>query len=138
VARRGGRLIIVNRTADRARALAGEFGGHGFDLAEAASRDWDILVNTTPVGMSPVNDLSPVPAHWLHPGRVVMDIVYNPLETRLLKEAAGRGCRIIDGLAMFVYQGACQFEAWTGLPAPLEIMRRAALRALQNPHGNEG
>jgi shikimate dehydrogenase len=60
-----------------------------------------------------------------------MDIVYNPLNTRMLKEAAEGGCETIDGLAMFVYQGAAQFEAWTGRPAPVEVMRQAVLAALQ-------
>jgi shikimate dehydrogenase len=61
----------------------------------------------------------------LRPGLVVMDIVYNPLKTRLLREAACAGCTTIDGLSMFVHQGARQFELWTGMKAPVDIMRMA-------------
>ncbi len=61
-----------------------------------------------------------------------MDIVYKPLQTRLLREAAARGCRCIDGLQMLVHQGARQFELFTGQPAPVEIMRRAALAAVED------
>jgi shikimate dehydrogenase len=60
----------------------------------------------------------------------VMDIVYTPLKTLFLKEAAAAGCNIIDGLSMFVYQGAIQFELWTGLKAPVDIMRKAVLDVL--------
>ena len=126
----GGRLLVVNRTAEKAEKLADDFGGKGLPLSAVESRDWDILVNTTPVGMTPVDDLSPVPVECLKPGRVVMDIVYNPLMTRLLRDAAGRGCETVDGLAMFVFQGAYQFEAWTGRKAPVETMRQAVLTAL--------
>jgi len=83
------------------------------------------LVNTTPVGMAPRAGDTPVAAETLRPGLVVMDIVYNPLKTRLLREAACAGCTTIDGLSMFVHQGARQFELWTGLKAPVDIMRMA-------------
>jgi shikimate dehydrogenase len=60
-----------------------------------------------------------------------MDIVYQPLQTRLLREAATHGCATIDGLQMLIHQGAAQFELWTGMTAPLEVMSRAAYRALK-------
>ena len=63
----------------------------------------------------------------------VMDIVYNPLVTRLLRAALDRGCKIVDGAAMFVYQGAIQFELWTGLPAPIGVMRNKVLQTLDRP-----
>ena len=127
----GGRLLVVNRTAEKAQKLADDFKGEGLSLSAAGSRDWDILINTTPVGMTPADDLSPVPVEWLKPERVVMDIVYNPLMTRLLREAAGCGCEIVDGLDMFVFQGAYQFEAWTGRTAPVGIMRQSVMAALK-------
>ena len=80
--------------------------------------------------MAPQADAIPLPPDTLKHFKVVMDIVYNPLQTRLLREAAARGCRTIDGLQMLVYQGARQFELFTGRPAPVEIMRQAALAAL--------
>jgi shikimate dehydrogenase len=61
---------------------------------------------------------------------VVMDIVYNPLETRFLKDAAARGCQTINGVDMFVFQGAYQFELWTGQKAPVDVMQDAVLEAL--------
>ena len=91
----------------------------------------DILVNATSVGMSPNIDETPVPAKLLKPGLVVFDIVYNPIKTRLLREAEAAGARAISGLEMLVWQGVLAFEMWTGLKAPLEIMRKAAIRALK-------
>jgi shikimate dehydrogenase len=92
--------------------------------------DADILVNATSVGMSPKNDDTPVAADLLRSGLVVYDIVYNPVETRLLKEAKQAGARTIGGLDMLVGQGAIAFELWTGEKAPVEIMKKAAEKAL--------
>jgi shikimate dehydrogenase len=80
-----------------------------------------------------------VAAERLAPHLVVMDIVYNPLETRLLAAARARGCQTQDGVAMFVHQGAIQFELWTGRPAPLNLMRATVieqLRRAENQHRN--
>jgi shikimate dehydrogenase len=77
--------------------------------------------------MAPQEDAIPLSPDRLSTFQVVMDIVYKPLQTRLLQEAAARGCQTIDGLQMLVYQGARQFELFTGRPAPVEIMRQAAL-----------
>jgi shikimate dehydrogenase len=77
------------------------------------------------VGLSPQGQDTPLLGEKMKPGLVVMDIVYNPLKTRLLREAEAAGCETIDGLSMFVHQGARQFELWTGLAAPVDIMRMA-------------
>lgn len=90
----------------------------------------DILVNATSVGMSPFTDGSPTAADLLPPGLAVFDIVYNPVETMLLKEAKQAGAHIISGLDMLVGQGAVSFELWTGEKAPVEIMKKAAIKAL--------
>jgi shikimate dehydrogenase len=82
-----------------------------------------ILIHCTPVGMSPRADAPCVPASLLHPGLAVMDIVYNPRETRLLKEAKRAGCKTIAGLEMFLNQAVTQFELWTNRPAPVGVMR---------------
>lgn len=82
-----------------------------------------VLVHCTPIGMSPKVQDSCVPSYLLHPGLTVMDIVYNPRETRLLKEAGAAGCRVIRGLEMFLHQAAAQFELWTNRPAPTGVMR---------------
>ncbi len=82
-----------------------------------------ILIHCTPVGMSPKADATCVPASLLHPGLAVMDIVYNPRATRLLKEAEHAGCKTIPGLEMFLNQAVAQFELWTDRPAPVDVMR---------------
>jgi shikimate dehydrogenase len=121
----GGRVTIFNRTAERGKKLADELQAEFRLLSEFKADPYEILVNTTPVGMAPRTDDTPVRVEELSPGLVVMDIVYNPLKTRLLQEAAGVGCMTIDGLSMFVHQGAQQFELWTGMKAPVDIMRMA-------------
>lgn len=82
-----------------------------------------ILIHCTPVGMSPKVEATCVPASLLHPDLAVMDIVYNPLETRLLKDAKHVGCKTIPGLEMFLNQAVTQFELWTNQPAPVDVMR---------------
>jgi shikimate dehydrogenase len=129
----GAEAIIVNRTPAKGRRLARDLGCVWAASGDLAEIGWDVLVNTTPVGMHPHTDASPVAAALLRPGAVVMDAVYNPIHTRLLAEAEMRGCRIIDGVSMFVGQGAGQFELWTGKPAPLEIMRNAVLCGMSSP-----
>jgi shikimate dehydrogenase len=90
---------------------------------EAAFAEATALIHCTPVGMSPKTGISCVPAHLLQPHLTVMDIVYNPRETKLLADAKAAGCQIISGLEMFLYQAAAQFERWTGQPAPTQVMR---------------
>ncbi len=116
------KITVVNRTEARAEALAGDLGCGYRGLSELGKLDTDILVNCTSVGMHPdINDM-PVPADVLRPGMWVFDAIYNPPETRLLREAAARGCRTLDGVKMFVLQAAQQFEIWTGRPAPVQPM----------------
>jgi shikimate dehydrogenase len=122
---RGATATIFNRSREKGEALAADLGADFKPLSEFDAERCDILVNTTPVGMSPQGQDTPLLGEKLKPGLVVMDIVYNPLKTRLLREAEAAGCETIDGLSMFVYQGARQFELWTGLAAPVEIMRMA-------------
>ena len=83
-----------------------------------------VLIHCTPVGMSPKPETSCVPAALLHTDLAVMDIVYNPRETRLLKDAKHAGCKIIPGLEMFLNQAVAQCELWTNQPAPVEVMRQ--------------
>ncbi len=90
---------------------------------------WDLLVNATPVGTYPHVDETPVPKERLT-GRYVYDLVYNPPASRLLRDAAERGCDTIGGLEMLVAQAAEQYRWWTGAPAPVEVMRKAAVTRL--------
>lgn len=99
-----------------------------FHLDETSLRrilpDAHVLIHCTPVGMSPKADTTCIPASLLHSDLSVMDIVYNPVETRLLKDAKRAGCRTIPGLEMFLNQAAAQFEVWTNQSAPVDVMRR--------------
>ncbi|MEI8015857.1 MAG: shikimate dehydrogenase [Nitrospira sp.] len=85
--------------------------------------DTHVLIHCTPLGMSPKVHQTSVPATLLHPGLTVMDIVYNPRDTQLLKDAKAAGCRVIPGLEMFLHQAAAQFELWTNQAAPADVMR---------------
>ena len=86
--------------------------------------DAHVLIHCTPMGMSPKAHETSVPATLLHAGLAVMDIVYNPRDTRLLKDAKAVGCRTIPGIEMFLHQAASQFELWTNQAAPTDVMRK--------------
>jgi shikimate 5-dehydrogenase len=90
---------------------------------------WDLLINCTPIGMYPNVKDTPIPAEQLT-GRYVYDLVYNPTETRLIREAARAGCQTIGGLDMLVAQAHEQFQWWTGSKAPSGVMREAATKRL--------
>lgn len=137
------RLTILNRKSglDKAgeiawrisRDLGKEVGVLELDpenLAGALDKA-DVLINATSVGMSPHGGETPVPARFLKAGLVVFDIVYNPMMTRLLKEAEAAGARTIGGTDMLAWQGALAFEKWTGQPAPIALMRREAIKMLE-------
>ena len=94
------------------------------DMLQAALPQAHLMIHCTPVGMDPHPNDTCVPGRLLHPDLTVMDIVYNPLDTRLLKEARHAGCRTIRGMEMFLHQAAAQFELWTAHPAPLSVMRQ--------------
>ena len=122
----GARVRIANRTVERADELAAVVSGatgHGLPELPSLLADADVLVNATSVGMGA--DESPVSANALHGDLVVMDAVYRPLETRLLREATERGATTIDGGWMLLYQGVEAFERWTGRNAPVAVMNEA-------------
>lgn len=116
-------LVIANRSVERGEALSRCLDSQYITMDKIEDADADILVNTTPVGMSPNIDVCPVPLDVLKPGMTVMDIIYNPRTTKLLRLASERGCQTVDGLGMFIYQGAEQFRLWTGKEAPVDIMK---------------
>lgn len=119
----GAEIMLANRTIEKGEALAGLLGCTFLPLDQLATVRANVLVNTTSVGMAPAADRTPMAQNLLGNFSVVMDIVYSPLTTRLLREAADSGCRTVDGLAMLLYQGAAQFELWTGREAPVDVMR---------------
>jgi shikimate dehydrogenase len=90
----------------------------------------EIVVHSTPVGMTPRVGETLVPARTIRSDHVVFDVVYTPRETRLLAEARAAGARTVPGLGMFVHQAAIQFELWTGRTAPVDVMADAVVRAL--------
>ena len=98
-------------------------------LAEAMESA-DVIIHCTPVGMHPKVDASLIPPELFRPEQVVLDIVYTPLETKLLSEAKVRGLKVIPGVEMFVNQAALQFERFTGADAPVEVMRRVVMEHL--------
>jgi shikimate dehydrogenase len=126
----GASLTIASRTPEKGQALAKLLGCPWLPLAEAATFKADALVNATSIGMAPQQDMLPIAQEALANFQVIMDIVYAPLKTRLLQEAELAGCQTINGLAMLLYQGAAQFELWTGLQAPVEVMRQSLLSSL--------
>ncbi|MDI6853255.1 MAG: shikimate dehydrogenase [Deltaproteobacteria bacterium] len=133
----GGRVSLTDIDAGRALALAAEFGVEALAPHDLSRCQANILINATPVGMAPQVDDIPINPELLGRFTLVMDIVYRPLKTRLLREAADRNCRIIDGLKMLIYQGAAQFELWTGQKPPVEVMARAAYDSLRD-NGTSG
>ncbi len=126
----GGQVTLTDVDALRAAALARDLKVEAVPLEAMAAIQATILVNATPVGMEPHIDEIPITAELLGRFGLVMDIVYKPLETRLLREARVRGAATIDGLQMLIHQATAQFELWTGQEAPLEVMSRAAYAAL--------
>lgn len=135
------RIVALRAERERTHALA-EAVARFADIAvqpgeledqagfRTAVTDTDLLVNATSVGMHPHGAESLVPADWLHRGLAVFDVVYTPRRTRLLKDAERSGCRVVEGLGMFVHQAAIQFRLWTEVDPPLELMRSVVIRSL--------
>jgi shikimate dehydrogenase len=138
LALRGAKQItIVNRTLSKAEELAEQLSVNStseaitFDtLTREYLRDSDLLINTTSVGMYPNVDQTPISMDYIHPELIVSDLIYNPLETKLLYEAKKNGAIVHNGAGMFIHQGALAFERWTGQKAPIEVMQKVVMRCL--------
>lgn len=129
-------LKILNRTVSRAAAIAMEVERLGISASSGpieveALEDVDILVNATSLGMTPDIDSTPVPQSFLRPGMAVYDIVYNPLQTRLLREACDAGAHLVDGLGMLIYTNVYAAQVCAGMEISAGVMRQEALRALK-------
>jgi shikimate dehydrogenase len=134
-------LIILNRTISETKKLSEKLK-HKFnkkievyslsqEIIKEKIKNTDILLNTTSVGMKPNNiNQSLITPDNLKADLTVMDIVYNPLETQLIKDAKTAGAKVINGAEMLIYQGGAAFEIWTGQQAPVQIMKKAALEHL--------
>ena len=123
IVREGGSPVIVNRTEERGRRLSLAWGCPFYSLSDIGQIKADCLINTTSVGMYPHTDESPLQPKVLRNFRCVMDVIYNPLQTKLLRDAQAAGCEVLSGLDMFVHQGAEQIRLWTGKEPPRELMR---------------
>lgn len=129
------KIVICNRTLDKAQALAFEINEKIRDCAEVAGQtaasqadllsSCDVLINSTNLGMHPKEDVMPIDESLLMPHLIVADIVYNPLTTRLLKSAKAKGCAIVPGPGMLIYQGAAAFTLWTGVEPIISEMSDA-------------
>jgi shikimate dehydrogenase len=135
--RGAGEILVVNRSTERGEALVNTV----ITCSEAKSRyipwsgilkipyDTDILINATSIGLFPgVEEKPGIDYDTIRPGMVVCDVIPNPPRTAFLKEAERRGAKTIDGLGMLVNQGAIGFKLWTGLDAPVDVMKRALAR----------
>ncbi|MGC9198788.1 MAG: shikimate dehydrogenase [Acidobacteriaceae bacterium] len=136
---KGAEVFILNRTVETAQKLAKQSGAKTIKREAVAKSNFDVIINATPVGMAAAaksgaagkaTPASPLEEHELN-ARYVFDLVYNPIETPLLKMARQKGIAVITGVEMFVQQGARQFEIWTGKPAPEEEMLRVVLHLLR-------
>jgi 3-dehydroquinate dehydratase/shikimate dehydrogenase len=130
---KGAEVFILNRTPETAQKLARQAGAKTIKREAVAKAGFDVIINATPIGMTGMAKGSGIPL--LEPAdvvaRYVFDLVYNPIETPLLKLARSKGIAVITGVEMFVQQGARQFEIWTGKPAPEEEMLRVVLHSLR-------
>ncbi len=121
---RGAIVTIYNRTAERAGELAGAFGCRIGRWDERVRLDCDLVVNCTSVGMHPQTEASPLPPEAFEHRPAVFDTVYNPMQTKLLRDASEAGCGTIDGVTMFVQQAAAQYRIWTDQDANPTLMEQ--------------
>ncbi|MEM1785151.1 MAG: shikimate dehydrogenase, partial [Candidatus Bathyarchaeia archaeon] len=101
-----------------------------------ALKETDILINATSVGMRPYNDQTLIDKQWLRRDMTVMDIVYDPVETKLLIDAKNIGAKVINGIDMLLYQGAESFKIWFRVDPPIDVMRKAIIEELERRTGN--
>ncbi|MEM3054611.1 MAG: shikimate dehydrogenase [Candidatus Bathyarchaeia archaeon] len=140
LAREADELTILNRDPNKAKLLAGVLqkkfktkvigNGLTYNILKERLKKMDVLINATSVGMHPHEDQTLVEKALLRPELVVMDIVYNPVETKLLKDAKSVGAKVIHGIDMLVFQGAASFEVWWNRSAPIGVMSSAIMEKL--------
>ena len=123
--------VTYNRDKEKGIRLGSELKAKVVSIQDVDKEEIDVLINCSPVGMSPNLEETPVPSRCLRKGMIVFDSVYNPIETRLIREARVSGCVTISGVELFVNQAVGQFELWTGQKAPTDIMRDVVVRGLE-------
>jgi shikimate dehydrogenase len=129
-------LIVVNRSKKKGERLSRELGCDYLPKSslvrmKAGELEAEVIINATSLGMVPRDGETPFPKYLLKKGMVVMDIVYQPLQTKLLREAKERGCLTVNGLEMLMRQGAAQFEIWTGRRLEIGEIKKDLLRTLK-------
>ena len=120
----GGKLFVSDSDENKARGFADEFKCKYIPISEIKKINCEVLINATPIGMFPNVDSCVIEENLLKKDMVVFDVVYNPAETKLIRMAKKKGCKVVYGLDMFIYQAVKQFELWTGKKAPIEVMRK--------------
>ena len=128
-------MSITGRNPDRVRALARQVSAEPLLEEQVRDRKFDIVINATPIGMWPHADETPFKESI--PGEVVFDMVYNPLETLLIRRAREQGKQVVPGIKMFIEQAVRQFEIWTGEQAPRAAMESAAIDALETRYAEQ-
>jgi 3-dehydroquinate dehydratase / shikimate dehydrogenase len=127
---KGAEVFILNRTPETAQKLARQAKAKTFRRDQLAKTNFDVIINATPAGMHGVKPASLLEAKEIN-ARLVFDLVYNPIDTPLIRMAREKGIAVVTGVEMFVHQGARQFEIWTGTPAPEDDMLRVVVHALR-------
>jgi shikimate dehydrogenase len=135
IMKEGGLPIIVSRTTAKGKNLSNKLNCPFYSLADLGMIKADCMINTTPVGMYPNIDQSPVEASFLGKYKYVIDVIYNPLKTKLLRDAEANGYRTVSGLDMFVHQGAEQLKLWTGIEPPRALMKKVVIERLSSIEG---
>ena len=129
--REGAHITIAGRNTDAATKLAADVGCRYVDWQGRHSLvACDLIVNCTPVGMTPNTDETPIHSGFLKEGQIVFDLVYTPENTLLVREARSRHCHVVTGVDMFVRQAAVQFERFTGISPPIDQMREILRKAM--------
>jgi 3-dehydroquinate dehydratase / shikimate dehydrogenase len=130
--KQGARVTLMARNPAKAAAVAHELDASSDALANLAKHKYDVLINATPVGTGDP-EVTPVPTELLRANAVLLDMVYVPVETRLIREGRAAHCRVINGVEMLLAQAVGQFETWTGAEAPVAAMRTALYAAVERP-----
>ncbi|MGD6818181.1 shikimate dehydrogenase [Metabacillus sp. 113a] len=131
-----GRVDLANRTSSRAYAILESCSAPvsskviTLNQAQCSLADYDLIIQTTSIGMSPKEQAKPISLAGIVPGTIVSDIIYNPVKTAFLQEAEKHGCRIVSGVGMFIYQAALSFRHWTGKMPDVKAMEAVVLQKL--------
>ena len=132
VREKGAKITVTyNKNKERGTQLAKELGAEVVNVQDAGEEEVDVLINCSPVGMNPDVEATPISSRHLRKGMIVFDSVYNPPETRLIRDAKAVGCIAISGIELFINQAVGQFELWTGQKAPANPMRDVVVKTIE-------